>query len=161
MSVAPPMRKLCAPASCTGTPHRRAIRLAKARISCVVIARAPTPVRRRRRKKKGGGLAHRGGPYGTAPARVTPPELLDGMYRASCAPNCGDEYRHAGRAPPSLDGEHVHNGTCAAAALGNIYVAVTDMADLAASEEADVRHRRSGPQIGVYQVRGSRQQTRC
>jgi hypothetical protein len=73
------------------------------------------------------------------------------MYRARCTPNCGDEYRHAGRAPPSLDGEHVHNGTCAAAALGNIYVAVTDVADLAASEEADVRHRRSGPQIGVSQ----------
>jgi len=37
----------------------------------------------------------------------------------------------------------VHNGTCAAAALGNIYVAVTDVADLDASEVADVRHRRS------------------
>eukprot|EP00962_Isochrysis_galbana_P007299 scaffold1970_cov114-Isochrysis_galbana.AAC.7 len=29
------------------------------------------------------------------------------------------------------------------------------------AEEADVRHRRIGPQIGVSQVRGSRQQTRC
>eukprot|EP00962_Isochrysis_galbana_P008127 scaffold2212_cov134-Isochrysis_galbana.AAC.1 len=83
------------------------------------------PVRRRRRKK---GASH------TEAAPMAPRPR--GSRRRSSSMACS---MHAGRAPPSLDGEHVHNGTCAAAALSNIYVAVTDVADLAASEEADVR----------------------